>query len=49
MKLVRLMAPLVVLFSMASAQSALELEVLAQTNQMRLARGLGALLWDDLA
>ena len=45
----RLMAPLVVLFSMASAQSALELEVLAQTNQERLARGLGALLWDDLA
>lgn len=48
-KLARLLVPLALLFSTGLAQSALELEVLAQTNQVRLARGLGALLWDDLA
>ncbi|WP_018465022.1 CAP domain-containing protein [Calidithermus timidus] len=49
MRLTRLLILLTPLLSAAFAQSALELEVLARTNQLRLAHGLGALLWDDLA
>jgi hypothetical protein len=44
----RLLA-LLVLLPVALAQGALELEVLDQTNRLRLARGLGALLWEEQA
>ncbi|MCL5964983.1 MAG: CAP domain-containing protein [Deinococcus sp.] len=40
---------LVFFFSLAFAGSALELEVFARTNQMRLEQGLQAVEWDSLA